>query len=394
MQGIWRFLREADWLTAKRVRGYCLILLIASVASVIWFYNLAMTNVGSDFQAFWGAANVALNHGFADAYDLEAQARAQQQLGRREVFAFVNPPPFLLLMIPFGAIPYHLAWIAWVVIGYTVWAAVAIKLYPRLWPLVVAFPGGLIAAIHAQNGFVTGALMISGAALVSRKPWLGGALIGALIIKPHLALLFPFWLAAGSMWRAFVAAGISVICLLGLSWLIMGTDTMIAYTDSWRVSANLLQTTPDEFYLRMATVYGQLRVHLGETAALTASLIVTLGMILLVMLSWQRFGDNTAAGGALVLAATPLASPYLFNYDLAFLILPILWLTAEGLSRGFAPWEKLILLALYISPFASRALALPLELNLMPFASAALVALVWKRGAELHRQSGPAVHPA
>ena len=99
------------------------------------------------------------------------------------------------------------------------------------------------------------------------------------------------------------------------------------------------------------------------------------------VLSWRRFGGDTMATGALMLAATALASPYLFNYDLPFLVLPILWLAREGLRQGFREWEKLLLAALWFAPYATRAAALPLGLNLMPLASALLVWLVWIRGA-------------
>jgi hypothetical protein len=81
-----------------------------------------------------------------------------------------------------------------------------------------------------------------------------------------------------------------------------------------------------------------------------------------------------------MLAATALASPYLFNYDLPFLVLPVLWLVGEGLREGFRPWERALLVVLWFAPHATRAVALPLGLNLMPLASALLLVLVWTRG--------------
>ena len=91
-------------------------------------------------------------------------------------------------------------------------------------------------------------------------------------------------------------------------------------------------------------------------------------------------GLALAASSAQVKAETALASPYLFNYDLPFLVLPILWLVREGLRRGFRPWEKVLLVVLWFAPYATRAMALPLGLNLMPLAAALLLWLVWSRG--------------
>jgi hypothetical protein len=124
------------------------------------------------------------------------------------------------------------------------------------------------------------------------------------------------------------------------------------------------------------------------TPALAINAVVALAMLVLVWRSWRAFGQDGKATGALALAATALASPYLFNYDLPFLILPLLWLVQQGLARGFFPYEKLLLLALFLAPYATRAAALPLHVNLMPLASALLVWLVWRRGASQEPGAG------
>ena len=372
-------LREARWLDGRRVRGYALLIGLASLALLAVAWSQAQGPQGSDFLAFWGGGRAVL-FGFPEfAYDLAWQERTQTSAGFDGWYAFVNPPPFLFLAAPFAALPYPAAWIAWVVLTYAAWAWVSVRALPRLWPLVLVFPGALIAAGHAQNGFVTGALLVGGVALLDRRPLVAGALLGALIVKPHLALLVPFWLAAGGRWRAFAAAAASSAGLLLLSWLAFGTNTMIGYVNSWQASAAIMRAADADFLLRMATPYAQVRLFAGETAALVVSGVIALAMLALVVLSGRRFGGDAMAGGAFMLAATALASPYLFNYDLPFLVLPILWLVREGLRDGFRQWEKLLLVALWFAPYATRAAALPLGLNLMPLASALLVWLVWSR---------------
>lgn len=382
------FLREARWLDAKRVRGYGVLIGIASVGLLIVSWFQALGPQGSDFLAFWGAGRAVLEAVPQAAYDLEWQARVQTGAGPSEWFAFVNPPPFLFVAAPFAALPYPLAWIGWNAATYALWAWAAIKAFPRLWLLVLVFPGALIAAGHAQNGFLTGALLVGGVALLDRRPLIAGALLGALVIKPHLALLVPFWLAAGGRWRTFAAAGASALGLLAMSWLAFGSATMIGYTASWEASAAIMRFGDADFFLRMATPYSQIRIHGGETLAAGAAALLALAMIALAMRGWHRFGQDGLASGALMLAATAIASPYLFNYDLPFLILPILWLVREALRRGFRPWEKTLLVALWLAPYATRAMALPLGLNLMPLASAVLLWLVWTRGAA-SAQQGP-----
>lgn len=384
------WLRDARWLDARRVRGYAVLVGLASVALLVVSYLRAMGADGTDFLAFWGAGHVTAAGDPAAAYDLAVQERVQMATGQPGWFVFVNPPPFLFLAAPFGALPLPWAWIAWVAVWGAAWAWVSIRAFPRLWPLVVVFPGALLAAGHAQTGFLTGALLVGAVMLVDRRPLLSGALIGALIIKPHLALLLPFWLAAGGRWRVFVAAGVSAVALLALSWAAFGTQTMIAYTTSWRASAALLQFKDADFFLRMATPFAMLRPVLGQTGALAANLLVAAALLALVMLSWRRFAHDAAATGALVLAATALASPYLFNYDLPFLILPLAWLVSRGLEHGFRPYERLVLVALWAAPYATRAVALPMHFNPMPLASALLVWLVWSRATGTAQTGGGA----
>ena len=389
MAGAVEFLRNAEWLDAARVRGYAVLIGIASLALLVVSWFQAQGPDASDFLAFWGSTKAVLAGMPQAAYDLHWQQQVQTGAGFTGWYAFVNPPPFLFVTAPFGLFSYPVGWIVWVAATYAVWAWAGVKAFPRLWLLVLVFPGALIAAGHAQNGFVTGALLVGGVVLLDRRPVLAGALLGALVVKPHLALLIPFWLAAGGRWRAFAAAAASAVGLLALAWLVFGTATMLAYGGVWDASTAIMRTADADFFLKMATLYAQVRIYAGETAAWVVAALLALAMIALVMLSWRRFGQDGMATGALMLTATALASPYLFSYDLPFLILPVLWLVREGLRDGFGPWEKALLVALWFAPYATRAAALPLGLNLMPLASALLLWLVWRRGIARSGEAAP-----
>ena len=379
-QGFLSFLRDANWLTASRVRAYAAMLGLASLGVLVAAFFEATGGIGSDFLAFWGAGHVAAGGDPSLAYDLGAQEQVQTGTGNRGWFAFVNPPPFLFLAAPFGLLPFPLAWIVWVAVGYAAFVWAGIRALPRLWPLVLVYPGALIAATHAQTGLFVGALLIAAVHRLDTHPVRSGAMVGALIVKPHLALLWPFWLAAGRRWRAFAAAAVCVLALILVSWAVFGTATWLGYRESWDASANLMRRDAAEFYLRMVSLYAQARLYLAHPVALGLAVLLTLATIALAVRSWQRFAGDARASGALLLAASALASPYLFSYDLPFLLFPTLWLVEQGRRHGFRPFEKLALVGLYFAPFALRAAALPLGLNLMPLASAVLVWLAWSRG--------------
>ena len=375
------WVRRADWLDAGRVRGYALLVGLASLMILAFAWAEAMGPTGSDFLAFWGAGQITVAGDPAAAYELAEQERVQTGTGAEGWFAFVNPPPFLFIAAPLGLLAFPLAWPLWVAATYALWAVVTVRAFPRLWPLAIAYPGALIGATHAQTGLLTGALLVFAATRMDRRPLAAGAAIGALVIKPHLALLLPFWLAAGGRWRAFVAAGATVIALLAASVLVFGPAILPAYATSWDASAKLMREADADFLLRMCSLYAPLRLYVGPGFALAVAALVAIALAGVAMMSWRRSGGNTRASGAAVLAATALASPYLFNYDLAFLVVPTLWLVEQGQARGYRPYEKLALVLLWLAPYATRAAALPTGVNLMPLASAALLMLVWSRGA-------------
>ena len=378
------FLRDAHWLTRQRVRGYALLLGLASLALLANSFVKAMGVDGTDFLAFWGAGHVTVQGDPASAYDLEVQQRVQTDTGSEGWFAFVNPPPFLFAVAPFGAVPFPVAWLVWVATTYALWAWAGVRTFPRLWPLVLVYPGALIAAGHAQNGLLTGALLVLAAHAFAHRPAWSGAAIGSLVIKPHLAVLAPFWFAASGGWRAFIPAGAMAVALILLSWTVFGTETLLAYTTSWEASAALMEGINRDFLLRMTTFYSQTRLLAGDTAAVIAGGLSFALALAATVLAARRFRGDPSAIAATALAATALASPYLFNYDLPFLIYPTLWLVDRGLRDGFRPYEKLALVALWFAPYATRAAALPLGINLMPLAALVLLWLVWSRAAAEH----------
>lgn len=383
-------LRTLTWLDAPRVRIYAAMILVAYVPMMVKVFREATGTVGSDFLAFWGAGRLLVTGPAQSVYDLAAEHAAQMAAGTGQMVAFVNPPPYLFLAAPLGLMPYALAWVVWALVGWAVWFLVARRALPNGGAagalIVLAFPAAYLAASHAQNGFITGAILIAAVLSLRRSQALSGALFGLLIIKPHLALLLPFWLAAGRKWTAIAAAAASAAALCLASVVVFGIETWRAYPQSFAVSQILMNQTGSEFFLRMCTPFAALRVLFGPTAAMIGQGIITLIAGSLACLYWRRAPSDEAAG-AMLLAATALASPYLFSYDLPFLIMPIAFLVGMGRSMGWRPWEKTLLVLIWLSPLATRAAALPLGLNLMPIPAALLIGLVWTTWAPATQQA-------
>jgi len=371
-------LARLGWLTGWRVRGYSRILLGVSLVSVLFSYREALGPTGSDFLAFWSAGQLVVQGASASVYDVAATGAVQAELGRDAVFAFVNPPPMLLMVWPLGLLSYPVAWLVWVILGWAGWFVLARRQDKRFaWP-IAAYPGALLAAGHAQTGFLTSAMQGGFATLLARRPFAAGLCLGCLVIKPHLAVLAPVALVAARQWRAFWGAALAVLGLLLASWIVFGTPTMLAYRQGAEVSAILMGENDAEFFLRQVTVYASIRALGLPLAAAIAQAAATLGVAGVV---WRYWRTDAPLDGklALLMAATPLATPYLFAYDLPFLIIPTMWLASRAADHPRGGWERTAILLLYIAPLAVRAAALPLHFVLMPFVSVAMMVMIVRR---------------
>ena len=100
---------------------------------------------------------------------------------------------------------------------------------------------------------------------------------------------------------------------------------------------------------------------------------------------------------AAVCAAAMLSTPYVLDYDLVVLGLGAAFLVADGLERGFLPWEKSLLALVWISPLVGRTLAEAASLPLGQLGIVVLLALAVRRTlarAEFALPAGAAPSPS
>ena len=255
------------WPDRDLVRAIAIYMLIAYVPMLWHVFGEATGKVGSDFQAFWGAGRLVVAGHPWSAYDFMAEHAAQKASRTGHFVPFVNPPPYLFLTAPLALMPYGAAWLVWALGGWAVWFAVCRRLLPGQSLALLSCPAAYLAACHAQNGFITGALLIGGVIALPRNDRLAGALFGALVIKPHLALLIPLWLIAGRRWRALgaMAASAALLCLASL--VAFGPQTWAAWPRALAFSAALVEHSGPAFFWRMASPFALLH---GLGAAIAA----------------------------------------------------------------------------------------------------------------------------
>ena len=314
----------------KRV-GTAMAILVILVSIAEFFWNAA-NPTDRDFISFWGAAQLALAGDPAAAYD---QARLHEVQSAAVTFVngggmpFPYPPAFLLLVTPFGLLPFAVSLAIWSAATFAAYFVLVRRMFPQSGLLAAAFPPVFINAAIGQNAFVTAAIFIGGMLLLQRRPFAAGLLLGCLIIKPQLGLLLPIALLAAWQWRAIAGAALSSLGLLAIGAAVLG----LAATEAWLAQMPLYVNIGRDGLVgwhKMASVYAAVRqAGAGLELAFAVHLVVAAASALLVWRVWRSDAEAPAKAGVLA-AATLLASPYVFPYDAVLLVVAFFWLALRG----------------------------------------------------------------
>jgi alpha-1,2-mannosyltransferase len=383
-----RSLADASWLTRRRVRDYSTILIIAYGAGLLWILGgegLADPSgkvIGTDFLSFWTVSS-ALQHGAIEAlYRPEILAALERQVaGAATVFyAWSYPPTALLVVYPLALLPYLWSLAAWLGGGLALYMTSLWRIIPR--PLTIwaglAFPAVFMTIGHGQNALLTAALFGWALLVAERRPVAAGMLIGLLSFKPQLGLVIPVALAAGGHWRLLASAATTALLLAGATCLLFGARI---WADYWAYS-DFARAVLDEGLVpfhKMESVFAASRLA-GATVstAYGVQAMVTLAAATAVAWVWRRPAAAGLKNAALVTASL-LATPFLLDYDLTLLALPIAWLAVPALRSGLRPWEGTTLAASCLLPLVARFLAQHTGIVLAPLVEAALLAVILRR---------------
>lgn len=301
----------------------------------------------TDFNSFYAASLLAAQNGAAAVYDRAAMSAAEKtamlaaypsltprQLVEVPVFNWFYPPVMLLLVAPLKALPYWLAYGLWDAAGLALFLAAVWRIRPGPGPLslALALPASFLNAMFGQTGFLIAGLSGLGLAMLGRRPLLAGGLLGALIIKPHFALLLPLALLAGGHRRALAAAALSASLLAGASLALFGGAAWTAFLAQPGDARATLEAGGVPWVL-MPTVWPALRLlGLDSGTAWGGQLLCSALAAAGVVWCWRRPAAEGIKASVLCLAVF-LALPFAHAYDLVLLSLPLIWLTADGIRQ-------------------------------------------------------------
>ncbi|HKD22868.1 MAG TPA: glycosyltransferase family 87 protein [Rhizomicrobium sp.] len=379
----WKFASAAE--REKLVLTAALAIAFGYVASLALMVQAGSWPVGADgkpivedFIAFWVAGKLTLKGAVLAAYDPKLQHAAETALIGHPfsgALGWSYPPLFLFVAVALAQLPYLPAFIAWIALTWIFYAAVAARIARRwtMFAVALAAPWSLTALLPGQNGFLTAALVGLVLLHLEKRPVLAGILLGLLSYKPQFGILFPLALAAGGYWRSFGWAALSAFAANVVSGMVFGFATWSAFAHALSATAetHLIQNGTG-WWFKLESAYGLVRGLGGSTgAAWIAQAVVTAMVALAIVWTWRR-PIPFARKAALLAAAIPLATPYIFSYDL-----PILAVAAAFLARdrAFDRIELALLVSTIPSCFALVWVPLPTAL----FASLAVGAIAVRR---------------
>ena len=406
MQQALQTLRSGDWCTRERLRLVAVMLFIVSVASFVFLIVTAHDGIdrqgrplGTDFSNVYAAGTYVLEGNPDAPFDPPQQfAREQALFGKAtQFYGWHYPPYFLFVAGALASVRYGAALAIWqastlALYLLTIWAIVSIspaRIARRgdyLWLLLaLAYPAVLINLGHGQNGFLTAALLGGALVLLDRRPIVAGILIGCLVYKPQFGLMIPLALIAAGRWRAFAAAAAMVAALTLVTTFAFGPQVWHAFLLSTTFSRTVVLEQGSTGWEKIQSVFSWARMWgapIPLAYALQGTLTVALGVAIVRL--WRSAASPALKNAALCLAAI-LATPYSLDYDMMVLAPAIAFFAVDGIARGFNPWEKTGLAALWLAPLLTRSVA---HATLIPLGVPAMLALfvLILRRAELDRR--------
>lgn len=289
-----------------------------------------------DFFGLWSFGRFIHDHLAAGLYDPVGLNLYQQRLAPdfSTFYPFAYPPDMLLLLWPFGALPYHVAWAAWLGTSAALFAIACWGLLRGPWRgygvgLALLAPASLLNAITGETGYFTAALLVGGFALLPARPVLAGLLFGLLSLKPQMAVLLPFALAGLGAWRAMLAALVSALGLAALSCLVFPPQLWSIWLHALPAYQGLVgQNT--RLYGLMTNI-SALPLRLGAPPQLSEALQLATSAILVVGCFLAFRSGRYRLAVAALLTGTQAAAMHALIYDApAASLAPLLLLEQFG----------------------------------------------------------------
>jgi hypothetical protein len=351
----------------------------------------------ADFLALWAGARAARAGLLEAAADPVAFRTFQESLTGLKLDAlhpWLYPPTTLLILWPLAFMPYRVAFAVWTSATALPYLAVLRRAFPRSRVVVlagVASPAAFMTAVNGQTSFLAAALLGWGLLLVAERPRWSGVLLGALAIKPQLAICVPIALAAGRHWAALASAAATAAALALLATLCFGVDPWRSFVEVQSPFAWTLLQDGRFGYHKVQSAFAAVRLlGGGMTLALTVHALIAAVILATVAWIWSRRSIPHELKSAAVLSGGVGVSVYFLDYDTVSVVIAIAIVVAHALRTGWSRVEMGVVALAAVAPGISRLVGEATHVNVGAVAVLALYAVVVRRAS--HAEGAPAAH--
>jgi hypothetical protein len=279
--------------------------------------------IGRDFVNFWLGGYLALHDRLDLLVDPQGyNALISQMFGHNPLdeFVFSYPPHLLLLLLPFGAMPFAAAITIWTILNvYSVFHAVELMRGRRDFAMLAcAGPAVLMLVVY---GHFEGVLALFAVFILIKgeeRPLLAGVLLALMTVKPQLALMLAVFILLTGQWRIVAWSIPATLALVAISVITFGPKPWIDFV-TWTVPyhAGLLSDFVLSQLKSTISIYAGARMlGLPGWLAQIIQWVASFAMLAGAVMVYGRRGAEPRSI-AIALSMVVLAQPYANAYDLA-----------------------------------------------------------------------------
>jgi Glycosyltransferase family 87 len=335
----------ASFLTTKRVKNYCLILIVVNSLMIALSFtragsgNLSGAPFGGDFIEFYNAGRILNHYGPQRLYDFQLQQDLVQEYVPGFSLPYVTPPYVAILFSPLALLPFPFAFLIWIFISVALYVGAVslgarLEFLPRGMTLLIclAFPPFLMLAIAGGQISAIGCFIFAlWIYLMKReRKFLAGLVLGLILYKPTLAVLVAPTLLFGRQFRVLFGFGAVSVVLVGVTIWMLGPIGSKQYLTILREFSSLVGQgyTPASMHVDLAAMVRQ---------------IIHVDLRYVVMLMGLPFVYLLRNNPERAILPTLLFNSYAPTYDLILLV-PLLVLTYRSVNRN-------LLVVLFVTSF-------------------------------------------
>lgn len=370
-------MNETPFLTTRR------IILYSTLPIVI--FTMAFLNMdGIDFGIFYSASQLALKGQPEMIYNIGVHHQVVENVLHRSMpflLAWFYPPTFLLLIIPISLLPFNYSLIIWIIITLVAYVFTIYKIAPHKLSIILAlgFPGILANLLWGQNGFLTSLFLGCGLYYVETNPILSGLMISLLFYKPQFALLSFLVLLIGRHWRTLLWTLFFAGTMTAISILAFGFDLWQKYIELIPIIPKLILNDWVNISAINTSVYSFVRLLTGNQY-LSTICQTAISSIVVILVCWTWiYVKNHNLRCVILSTGVLLTTPYILEYDLVLLALPLAFYGWDIYKQGWLKGELVVLFFLYLLPLLNWTIVETFGVQITPIALIILIIMALRR---------------